>query len=395
MAEEVYTFSEEGMRKLVAAYREQQRDMVNLRRALTHYSTRRHEAVYLPGSKCKLVTPISTLYAAYGGGDNSTSYNPNLDYGDVESNALAISTGNYIPISAGSTATLLNRVTYPGNCYVWEENSSGVMYNTGTIIQCINPTGLPIAGATWCKAHQLHGSDCWVATKIGELARASKDFLIAPGTTVVAGDEKKIIRYAPTLQPEGTVSGNQDWAHVHGNDVFIHHPGTYTITFGAQVTRYNAPTSDTTRYTDSDDADYIDLPNPADVEICCLMNWNPSVDSLAAWPINERLIYMSLPAKGSGCSSERTFTINHTLDNWHGQPYMRLSLAMKVTGFGTTPADTEVNFRQGWIHIRPEGGAFGGNEGTGYNAFLGTDGAHQWWGGGTEPGDFDEDGVAI
>jgi hypothetical protein len=392
---DLYTFSEEGMRKLVAAYREQQRDMVNLKRHLAHYATRRHEAVYLPGSAAKLVTPISTLYAAFGGGIDDENYNPNLDYANVDSNALAISTGNYIAVASGSTATGRNRVVYPGNCYVWEFDADGILRNSETTIECINLTGLPIMGATWCLARKLHGSDYWAATKIGELASASKDFLITPGTTLVAGGEAKIIRYAPSLKPEGTTTGNQDWAYFHGNDVFIHHPGTYTITFGAQVTRYNSPTADVTRYTDSDDADYIDLPNPADVEICCLQNWNPSVDSLAAWPQNERLIYMSLPAKGGGCSSERTFTINHTLDTWHGQPYMRLSLAMKVTGYGTTPADTEVNFRQGWIHIRPEGGAYAGNEGTGYNAFLGASGAHQWWGGGTEPGDFDEDGVAI
>jgi hypothetical protein len=47
---ELYTFSEEGMRKLVEAYRAQQREMSNLKRHLAHYSTRRHEAVYLPAT---------------------------------------------------------------------------------------------------------------------------------------------------------------------------------------------------------------------------------------------------------------------------------------------------------------------------------------------------------
>lgn len=45
---ELFTFSEDGMRKLVDAYRSQQREMSNLKRHLAHYSTRRHEAVYMP-----------------------------------------------------------------------------------------------------------------------------------------------------------------------------------------------------------------------------------------------------------------------------------------------------------------------------------------------------------
>ncbi len=397
---EVWTLSEESIRKLAKLVSAQERELSNLRRHLAHYSTRRHEAVYLPGSKAKLVTPVNTLYAAFGGGVGDENYNPNLDYANADFNSLAISTGNYIALSSGETATARNRQVYAGNCYVWERDGDGVLRNTEETISCINVTGLPIMAGTWCIARKVEGSSEWVASKIGEFANASKHFTIDGDGLIVSGGEAKIVRTAPTPQPESTATGSQDWAYVHGNDVFIHHPGTYTITYGAEVDRTNSWTADTSRYTDSDDADYVDLPNPADVEVDCLMNWNHPLAGptslVSNWPIGGYLIYMSLPAKGNKATSERTFTVTHTLDNWHGQPHLRLSLAMRVTGHGTTASDTTVQFVKGWIHIRPEGGGvFGGNEGTGYNAFLGPSGAHQWWGGGTEPGDFDEDGVTI
>jgi hypothetical protein len=46
---DLYTFSEDGMRKLADAFRAQARDFGNLKRMLAHYATRRHEAVYMPG----------------------------------------------------------------------------------------------------------------------------------------------------------------------------------------------------------------------------------------------------------------------------------------------------------------------------------------------------------
>lgn len=55
---EVYTFDEQGMRKLVAAFRELSRQHSNQNRKLAHYSTRRHEAVYLPGAKTEIVQVV-------------------------------------------------------------------------------------------------------------------------------------------------------------------------------------------------------------------------------------------------------------------------------------------------------------------------------------------------
>lgn len=397
MADEIYTFDEQGMRKLVAFVRELERGHSNQRRKLSQFGDRRVQQVYMPGSKVKIVTPKFFLFAAFGGGISDESYSPNLDYGSVESNALAISTGNYIPLSSGSTATGRNRQTYIGQCYVWEY-VDGILTNTLEELDCINVTGLPIMTGTWCKAQKVEGGDYWFVTKMGEFANASKHFDIPGESLQCDGTEAKIVRGTPTLEPEAVSYAEYDWAHVYNNDVFIHHPGTYTINFGAEIERSNNESADTTRYTDSGGSQYIDLPNPAEVQVDCLLNWNPLLPgTLAAnWPISTNLIYMSMPARGDVVTAERTIAVNHTLDNWHGQPYLRLSLAFKVGGHGTNPADTKCTFRQGWIHIRPEGGgSSGGNEGTGYNVFLGASGAPQWWGGGTAPGDFDEDGVAI
>jgi len=98
------------------------------------------------------------------------------------------------------------------------------------------------------------------------------------------------------------------------------------------------------------------------------------------------------PRDSQNATTERTVMITHRLDNWHGQPYMRLSFAAKCTGGGSDAALASGLLVECWIHVRPAGGG-GFNEGSGYNAFLGTDGAFQWWGGGSAPVTFDEDGV--
>jgi len=48
---EVWTLSEESIRKLAKLVRDQQQEIGNLRRHLAHYATRRHEAVYIPGKQ--------------------------------------------------------------------------------------------------------------------------------------------------------------------------------------------------------------------------------------------------------------------------------------------------------------------------------------------------------
>jgi hypothetical protein len=99
------------------------------------------------------------------------------------------------------------------------------------------------------------------------------------------------------------------------------------------------------------------------------------------------------PGDSNPVTTERTVMLNHTLDNWHGQPYMRLSFAAKCFG-GGVDADSAVGaLEQCWLHIVPMGGS-GTNEGSGFNAFNGS--TYQWWGQGTEPDQlFDADGVDI
>jgi hypothetical protein len=392
---ELYTFSEDGMRKLVEAYRAQQREMSNLRRHLAHYSTRRHEAVYLPGgTKTKIVTANQTLYAAFGGGFNT---NMNVHYGNVESNALAISTGNYIPLSAGDTATQRNRVVYPRNCLVWERDSTGNLVRTTEVLSAFNPGSLPIPRFTFCYAEACHGSDNWVITgTVMPHASDSMFFSIIDGSTTIDGGTAKIIRASTFVHgPKTTSSPLTEWAHKVDADVYIHHPGTYEITYGVDVSRNSSDSADDTQWTDSD-GDTLDLPNPLYVEAECLMNWNPTGAGTITtnWPGNVP-IKLAIPARtgSAGVTGQRTFMVNHTLDTWHGQPYMRLSLAIRCTS-GDGSADGKAKFNSGWIQIRPCGGGVeGGNQGSGYQLFHG--GNFQWYGGGTEPAvaDFGEDGT--
>lgn len=384
---ETNTFSENAVRQIVELVLEEKRR--SSARALG--AVRRHENVMLPGV-VKIVTPKSTLYAAFGGGYNA---NNNLDYENVEGNALAISTGNYVPLSSGSLATARVRTVYPVACYIWEEDGDGVMQNTLEEIDCVNVTGLPIMTDTWCEARAVNGFNELVATPIGDMAKKSKHFSIL-GTVSVDGTEAKFIRATAVPKPESTSTSEQDWAHGNSvGDVFIHHPGTYTITFGGEVVRTSSDNSDDTTWTDSG-ADTLDLPNPICVEIDCVHNWIPPGNLVTGWDGLNHTIKIAIPARASGkITGERTYTVTHTLDTIHGQPYLRLSLAMKVVNtLGANAADSVVQFNGGWIHIRPEGGGqYGGNEGTGYNAFLGASGAFQWWGGGSAPPTFDEDGT--
>jgi len=67
MAErDLFTFSEEGMRKLVDAYRANQREMSNLKRTLASFGTRRHQTVYLPIPPVKVHNNSSEVIPAYG-----------------------------------------------------------------------------------------------------------------------------------------------------------------------------------------------------------------------------------------------------------------------------------------------------------------------------------------
>lgn len=389
MAEEIYTFSEEGMRKLVASYRAQQQEMSNLRRHLAHYSTRRHEAVYLPGSAVKIISSTETLYAAFGGTAGTSG-----DYANVESNALAISTGNYVPLSSGSEATQRKRVTYARTCHVWERDSAGVLTDTEEELEAFNPGSLPIPAYVFCYADKCHTSDTWVITGlVNPHDSGSRYFRMSGASTIVAGNQQAKINRTDSwtdVHPSG--SPETDWAHKIGPDVYIHHPGTYEITYGAEVQRYSSDTADDITWTDSR-SDTVDLPSTMNVEVDLIQNHNLT-NITSGWPINNERLKFTIPGGTSrGVTAERTFLVEHTLDTWHGYPYMRLSLAIYCR---TGNASSEARLNEGWINIRPcGGGTNGGNHGSGYNAFLGTSGAFNWHGGGTAPagGDFGESGT--
>jgi hypothetical protein len=396
MAETIYTPNEEGMRKLAALIKENDRKHTNKTRRLAHYATRQHEAVYMPGSAVKIVIPQSTLFAAFGGGIGD--YNANIDYGNADFNALAISTGNYIPLSEGSTATGRNRITYARDCTVMERDSSGILAPGTETISCFNPGSLPIAAYTMCYAQKFPGSDAWIITgTVMPHAANTRHFEFSGSAVEIDGDstDAKFMRNSTgTARPFDSSSALADWVHDDDVDVYIHHPGTYEITYGVAVSRGSSDTSDDTDWADSDDSDTTTLPNPRTVECELIANWNPAGALAGNWDQGNTLRVV-LPARVSGAiTAERTFMLNHTLDNWHGQPYCRLSMAIgNCEAFD--PAGT-AELQAWWVSIRAAGSPVqGGNQGSGYNAFLGTDGAFQWYGGGTEPesADFGEDGT--
>lgn len=347
-----------------------------------------------PAEGVKIVSASSsTLYAAFGGGGDT---NANIDYGNVESNTAAISDGNYVPLSSGSLATQRRRITYARDCTVWERNSEGVLAATEETISCFNPGSLPIPRFTLCYAQKF--GDAWVIIgRVMPHAADTRHFIMTPSSPIeVAGDSfsAKFMRSGTIAPKFPSSSPLTDWAHDDDADVYIHHPGTYEITYGVEVARGSNDSVDTTEWTDSN-SDTLDLPNPRSVECELIANWNPAGGALSGnWGQGNELKVVLPPRMAGYVSAEKTFMVTHTLDTWHGQPYMRLSLAIGKCS-AVDPAGT-VQLGAAWVSIRAAGSCVeGGNQGSGYNAFLGTSGAFQWYGGGTAPtaADFGEDGT--
>ncbi len=395
MTDKVYAFNEEGMRALS---REVQalRNQLGSGRRLATYGMRRHQPIWLPGSSdVKIVNAKQTIYAAWGGGGSDDGNF--ISYGSAESNALAISLGNYVPLSSGSLATQRRRVVYPRLCYVWELNSDNVLEQTDTEISVVNFGGLPIITNSQFAVQKLAGSEYYIPiAKPSELCHAGKIFLSQSGITLDGDGTPKLVRADWELDVDPTLSGanlTTDFAHTEEYDVFIHHPGVYKVTFGMMVSRTSSDTADDTEYTDSN-SDTVDIPNTMNFSAALVTNFNPAGGTISTQFNNYFRLGISVgPKDHQLVSTERTVMIKHTLDNWHGQPYMRLSFAAKCFGGGADAASAAGNLGQCWMHIEPMGGG-GTHEGSGFNAFNGS--TYQWYGQGTVPDElFDDDGVEI
>lgn len=386
---DIFTFSEEGMRKLVAMYHEQQRDMVNLKRHLAHYSTRRHEAVYLPGKGLKIVEASSTLYAAFGG---EACY-----YDSVASNALAISTGNFVPYAAASgsvaeSGTAVQRKVYPASCEVQELDADNNLRGTGEFISVFNPDSLPIHGGYYHVTK--HSGDLWmVVSPYGNHQHNSGGFFTSQGSQTFSHGQTKLITNSWSVQ-SATTNGSTKFLYAVGESLYITHPGYYKITFGGAVRISTAPAN---TYTTSG-GQTVQVESGARATLRLHENINPSLGGITAQASTDQVGIVVAPSRGGAdndeMTAEKTIHITTSLDNWHGQPYTRLNLSLECEADGTS-SDGSIGFDHVWINVTAMGGYGQRNIGSGYNAFLGTSGAFQWWGGGTEPQALDETGAFI
>lgn len=386
MAEEVYTFSEEGMRKLVAAYRAQQNEMSNLRRHLAHYATRRHEAVYLPGSKpIKLVRNSDSLPAAFGG--------PSHLYDLSSSGGLVESYGNYV---AGTTN--VKRLVYPKQCTVWTRDDDNYLSEASEVLWAYNPGGLPLPiGWYWAEAD----GDLWRITgSLDSFSNHAAQYQIVKGSGTANFDygTSKFLYGSSWTGPFTGASGSSRAFTYLNSDVFITHPGTYKITFGATIIT-GSGSSETTTNTDSG-GDTVTRPRPRVGHLALWKNFNPDLGDVATQDTGADTAKIfrarfTIAPDGDSVSVERTILMQCKLADWHGGPYTRLNLSVtsvNQTGSGSGQALT---YERGWLNIQAVGDDQGHFSGPGYNAFLGSGGAFQWYGGGPAPAFFDEEGVWI
>jgi hypothetical protein len=393
---EVWTLDEDGLRSLVRRFYDEERRA----QAAQFNANKRHENNYIP-PQVTIIEAQSNLYAAYGGSSSA------IDYANAASNALAISTGNFIANNDEGTGTRQRRIIYPATGHIWRPKGNYI-YDNEEPVTVYNPGSLPITAGGLVTAIR-NGPMYMVTGRLSEHSHQSVTFRITNNssnpTVTSEGGGERFIHENVTIVPQGNGAAHistDDFAHCSGSHIYIHHPGHYQISWGANIHKSGTGDFDRT-FTDSN-SDTHTHTTPIHVELALIKNFITSFGNLndqwASITGPETIAHVTIA--GDVASSfkqtvEKTIHVSHTLDTDHGQPYLRLNLAMVMAanGGGTSPYPG-ATFNEAWITITPTGGSgFGGNEGSGYNAFLGADGAFQWWGGGTEPNDFDEEGVVI
>jgi len=344
-------------------------------------------------SGLKIVEASSTLYAAFGG---EACY-----YASVASNALAISTGNFVPYTAASgsipeSGTAVQRKVYPVSCEVQELDSDNNLRGTGEFISVFNPDSLPIHSGYYHVTK--HSGDLWtVVSPYGNHQHNSGGFFTSQGGQSFSNGQTKLITNSWSVQAATTNAASR-FLYAVGESLYITHPGHYKITYGGSL----GVSSDATNQYTTSGGHTVDVETGSRGTLSLWTNFNPSDGDVATqYGTQSQFDYASIiipPSRGGASynktTGEKTVHITTSLDNWHGQPYTRLNLSLSCESDGTA-SDGAINFRHVWINVTAMGGYGQQNIGSGYNAFLGTDGAFQWWGGGTEPQALDEDGAFV
>jgi hypothetical protein len=387
MAEELFTFSEDGMRKLADLVRSHQRET---KRRLSQTSVRRHQTVYMPGSSSKIVRPSTIIHAAWGGPSNL--YDRTTSGGDVETY------GNYV-----HGTTNVQRKMYAGTCNVYEYDSSHNLADTTEEISVYNPGALPCYSRGTYLATPF-GGDYLITSGLDQFTHHRENYTFTHyggGAQTLQFGKTEFLDQTVITKSTGTFSSTS--ANLYDlslqydySGVMIRLPGAYKVTFGIEVTGAGAQT-----YTSTDSASNTTTVNRhTRFQLFLWKNFNPDAGNLVTQGAAnaEAGIWGTLPMDTSTShqmSIEKTVQIVGTLADWHGGPYTRLNLGLRVVDMSGAPASNALTWQRAWLVVEPmsDGRIAGLYDGVGMNPYLGSSGTYQWYGGGPSPGGFDKDGV--
>lgn len=368
----------------------------------------------------RIIQTPGYLPAAFGGlEDTATTY-----WGPyIENNDLAIEYGNFIP-DGETGATFQNIKLYPFDCEEWRYSGER-LEKSGNTIKVANLGRLPSAMGAFYWVAPIEGED--VFGLVAPLTRfdspAAGYQWGPPGLSggEYRGTEQNTIRFVRTRPAPMTDFMRQNGAFVvepGTGDLFITHPGTYKITWGARLFHY-ADVGDGTpagAYYQADTTSTV-AGGTSHVHktttffglhcrLHLIENWVPGVDITTEWNSGDLDVSIAagiyvppaFPQSVAEGYGERTRIRRYQADNAHGGLYTRLSLALEVLGDSsnhTPPAGKlKIGCREAWMIISPVEEIFGGS-GTGINYAFADDGTYHWWGGGPEPAGFDDKGLEL
>lgn len=386
---EVYTFDEAGMRAVVALVKEQCNEIKSLKRHLTHYATRRHEAVYLPAKGGVRLVTYTHLPAAYVISSTERQYYPQLcdSTWEIESDGEHSSaTGERIYVANMGDLPLFSGGSGNGVALVAKAYTDPTYGEVWGVVEVLSER--PFAGACY---------DWFSPDNVGEWDLSAPD--------------KVLLRVAPNggSAEEPSVSGDsRRWCFGYGGDVMLSHPGTYEVTIGARVLlsssnppRNTETTSDASAGT-SHTHTYT-VPTSITARIGVQQNFQPGVSTVGSSSLitnGELRIPLSIP--GATYEAEKTFVFSTQTSPWHALKYTRLSVyfaAYDEVGWESS-GSPEISLSRAWMIVRPGQRDDGAQYlETGVNQYPnGRSSPFVWYGSSSpsdEPDFIDKDGAAI
>lgn len=377
----------------------------------------------------KLVRPVEPLWGAWGGFSDR--------YGNVALNTLAKSYGTFIYPDTLPNATQKTRIIYPVDATVSRVTADRIE-DTQDVIKVVNLSSYPfynrgyvlvspIGNDVYTPISRFEGSGDTCGQIMLDDAVDGTGFI--PG---VAEFEAKFIRGTNVGAEMTAVDATpQRFAHVsHAHkDLFIHSPGCFEVTYGAELywNPYYPPESGAVPLSSQvtktatvpgvagggSHLHQIDLTNGQGFPfyLHLVRNFIPTGSPITisnfqagTGTLHIRGVVPPLTPPQCSITVEKTEVIQTSLDNYHGQPYTRLSLVVSHDTFGFIPSvpgkKIRIAVNRAWIKVAIKTGNGQGADACGYNAFLGpkTDfwkRGFQWWGGGPEPVKFGRDGLVI